>query len=80
MHFVYILQSLIAPDRHYVGYTIDLEKRLEEHNRGKSVYTKSWIPWKIVTYIMFESKDKAKQFEKYLKSGSGYAFFKKHLI
>ena len=78
--FVYILHSLRKSDRYYVGYTTDLEQRFEDHNSGKSAHTKSWIPWEIVTYVAFTSKDKAQQFEKYLKSGSGHAFFRKRLI
>ena len=80
MFYVYILNSLNEVDRYYVGYTTNLEKRIEEHNNGKSPHTKPWIPWEINSYVAFNSKDKAKLFEKYLKSGSGHAFFKKHLI
>ena len=80
MYYVYILHSLKESDRYYVGYTIDLDKRLAEHNNGKSAHTKPWAPWEVVTYTAFRSKDKAQQFEKYLKSGSGHAFFRKHLI
>jgi len=80
MFFVYILHSLTRFDRYYVGYTTNVEKRLEEHNTGKSMYTKPWMPWEVVSCISFKSKDKAQQFEKYLKSGSGYAFLRKRLI
>ena len=80
MYLVYILHSLKESDRYYVGYTTNIDKRLAEHNSGKSAHTKLWLPWEIVTCVAFKSKDKAQQFEKYLKSGSGYAFFRKHLI
>jgi predicted GIY-YIG superfamily endonuclease len=80
MYFVYILHSLKEIGRYYVGYTVDLEHRLQEHNSGKSAHTKSWLPWEIDMYAVFKSKDKAQQFEKYLKSGSGHAFFRKHLV
>jgi len=80
MFVVYILHSLKEADRYYVGYTTNLEHRLEEHNCGKSAHTKSWLPWEIETFVTFKSKSKAREFEKYLKSGSGYAFFRKHLI
>jgi putative endonuclease len=75
MYYVYILHSLKESDRYYVGYTVDINKRLEEHNSGKSLHTKPWLPWEIETFVTFKSKNKAKEFEKYLKSGSGYAFF-----
>ena len=80
MYYVYVLHSLKEPDRYYVGYTVDLEHRLDGHNSGKSAHTKPWLPWEISAYVAFRSKAKAQQFEKYLKSGSGYAFFRKHLV
>ena len=35
---VYILQSLIHPDRHYVGLTADVHQRLAWHNVGQSAH------------------------------------------
>ena len=80
MFFVYILHSLKEADRYYVGYTTNLEHRLDEHNSGKSEHTKPWRPWEIEAYVGFKSKSKAREFEKYLKFGSGHAFFRKHLV
>jgi predicted GIY-YIG superfamily endonuclease len=77
---VYILRSQKEAERYYVGFTTNLEQRLNEHNNGKSIYTKPWLPWELDTYIVFRSEKKAKAFEKYLKSGLGHAFFRKHLI
>ena len=44
MCYIYILQSIPASDHFYVGYTIDLEKRLIEHNSGESVHTNEFKP------------------------------------
>ena len=33
-HYVYVLQSKKNDELLYVGYTADLRKRLQEHNRG----------------------------------------------
>ena len=79
MFYVYILNSLTNPNRLYIGYTHDIENRLKDHNYGDSVYTKAYAPWRLMTYIAFDDKDKAIAFEKYLKSGSGRSFSKKHL-
>jgi predicted GIY-YIG superfamily endonuclease len=49
MKYVYILESLTAVGRHYVGGTIDLKKRFAEHNRGESPHTSKFIPWKLIT-------------------------------
>ena len=82
MHFVYILQSLEYPDKFYTGCTMDVEERPKRHNAGqsdsRSRHSAMYGPWKLVTQIGFEDKSKAFAFEKYLKSGSGRAFAKKH--
>ena len=41
---VYAILSAINGDI-YVGMAIDADKRLKEHNAGKSRYTKSLRPW-----------------------------------
>ena len=80
MHYVYILISAKFPERIYIGITKDLKSRLERHNKGQEEYTKAYIPWRVHTYIAFSEKDRAYQFEKYLKHGSGHAFLKRHLL
>jgi putative endonuclease len=77
---VYILRSEKYPQRIYIGFTEDLDKRIGEHNRNESGYTKSYSPWSLETYIVFNNKSQAVSFEKYLKSGSGFAFLKKRLL
>ena len=79
MYYVYILQSLKF-NIFYYGYTKNLEKRVNEHNSGKTQFTKGHIPWDLVWYAGFKSKQKAKDFELYLKSGSGKAFAYKRLV
>jgi predicted GIY-YIG superfamily endonuclease len=78
LHFVYILESVSSPGRFYVGSTTDLDRRVEEHNSGKSAHTAKFTPWRLVTYIAFSDQAKALRFERYLKSGSGRAFAKRH--
>ncbi len=78
-HYVYILVSEIDPQRHYVGLTGDLAARLAAHNAGKISHTAKHQPWRIETAIAFRDKKKATAFEKYLKSGSGRTFAKRHL-
>jgi predicted GIY-YIG superfamily endonuclease len=78
-HYVYILKSLIKPDRYYSGLANDLEARLKKHNEGTCPHTKKYRPWRIETAIAFRSREKAADFEKYLKSHSGRAFAKKRL-
>ncbi|MFC1594554.1 GIY-YIG nuclease family protein [Candidatus Omnitrophota bacterium] len=80
MYIVYILRSLKDSSRHYVGITQDLNKRLDAHNQSKSGYTKKYAPWHVETFITFNKKQLATQFEKYLKSGSGHTFLKRRLL
>ena len=79
MYYVYSIQSENNPDKYYVGLTSDIERRLSEHNAGKSIHTNKFRPWKIVSYTAFVDKSRAEKFEAYLKTSSGRAFAKKRL-
>jgi predicted GIY-YIG superfamily endonuclease len=76
--FVYILRSESDPSRHYVGVTANVNERLWWHNQGASGQTTQDRPWKIIATIEFENEKTALRFERYLKSGSGRAFAKRH--
>ncbi len=78
LHYVYILVSLKNPDIHYTGCTTDLASRLEKHNHGEVPHTAKAKPWRLETAIRFRSEKKARDFEKYLKSGSGRVFARRH--
>lgn len=79
MHYVYLIRSQAQPNEKYVGFTKDLKKRLKAHNDGRSHHTAKFKPWSLITYIAFEDKLKACQFELYLKKHSGRAFAEKRL-
>lgn len=79
MYYVYILKSSKS-DLLYYGFTQDLRKRVEDHNEGKSKFTKGHLPWNLVWYCAFVNKQRARDFELYLKSGSGKAFAYKRLV
>jgi putative endonuclease len=79
VHYVYPLKSVTTPDERYVGLTTDLRRRIAEHNAGESSLTAKYRPWELVTYLGFSNRKKAEQFERYLKSGSGHAFARRHL-
>lgn len=78
MFYTYILRSVSHPAQRYIGSTINLRKRLAAHNSGEVSHTAKFRPWKLETYIAFDSEDKARAFELYLKSGSGHAFAARH--
>ncbi len=79
MYYVYVLHSAKSKN-FYVGYTTNLKSRFLLHNEGKVFSTKPYLPWKLVYYSAFENSKLAKDFEHYLKSGSGKAFTYKRLV
>jgi len=79
MNYVYILQSLKDGSR-YIGTSEDLQRRLKEHNRGDVNSTAPKTPYKLIWYSVFLNKNTAYNFERYLKSSSGYAFTKKRIL
>lgn len=79
MKTVYLIRSVSDPERRYIGSTSDLERRLQEHNSGKSPHTSKYRPWELVASVSFSDEKRAVEFEKYLKEGSGHAFANRHL-
>lgn len=79
MHYVYLLQSEAVLDQRYIGVTSNLKQRVKDHNSGNSPHTSKYAPWKLISYLAFSDEQKARNFERYLKSGSGHAFAKKRL-
>ncbi len=80
MYYVYLLRSKTHPDQTYIGYTQNLRVRIEQHNASKSTHTNKFRPWDLLVYIALPEKDLAEKLEAYLKSGSGRAFAKRHLL
>jgi len=64
----------------YFGSTRDLKLRFKLHNEGRIKSTKAHRPWKLVWYGAFNTEKEARDFELYLKTGSGKAFAYKRLI
>ncbi|HEY5723309.1 MAG TPA: GIY-YIG nuclease family protein [Allosphingosinicella sp.] len=79
MNYVYILQSLSHPEQTYTGLCTDVAGRLAAHNTGQSPHTSKYRPWRLLSYHYFERSETAAAFERYLKSGSGRAFWQKRL-
>ena len=79
LFYVYILQSAVDTERFYTGFTENLENRIKDHNSGKDPHTAKYKPWRIKTAISFSDRNKALEFERYLKPPSGRAFAKKRL-
>jgi putative endonuclease len=78
MYYVYIIK--LINNQHYIGFTSNLKQRIIRHRTNSVVTTKRIKPKKLLFYAAFSSKQKALDFEKYLKSSSGFAFRNKRLI
>ena len=76
MNYVYILEC--TDKRTYIGCTNNLRDRIRRHEAGEVRATVDRLPIKLVAYFAFKDEKVAFRFEKYLKSGSGRAFIKKH--
>lgn len=78
MYYVYVLQSL-KDKEFYTGFTTDLEKRLEEHNRGYETSTSSRVPFQIIYFECSLNKQDAIARERYLKSGMGKKYIRNRI-
>lgn len=76
MHILYLLRS-VNFSKSYVGITDNLERRLKEHNSGKSFYTKRYLPWRIIYTEEFKDFKEAREREKFYKSSVGRRALKK---
>ena len=72
---VYAIKSRLR-DYIYVGHTNNLERRITEHNAGKTRSTKPYIPFELIYSEEFENRLEAIKREKYLKSGIGKEYLK----
>ena len=78
MYFVYVLKS-DKDKKFYVGYTKNLRKRIEEHNKGIVKSTNHRRPFKLVYYeACFNSYDALKR-ERYFKTSWGKRYLKSRL-
>jgi len=76
---VYVLRSESDAARYYTGLTSNLSTRLDAHNAGRCSHTASGRPWRVDIMVKFSDEARAVAFEKYLKSGSGHEFARRHL-
>jgi putative endonuclease len=76
--FVYVLKNADPSPQFYIGLTCNVGARVSDHNDGRCPHTAMRRPWKLHGAIEFADEETALRFERYLKSGSGRAFAKRH--
>ena len=77
MWYVYLLQNKYG--KWYTGTTSNMQKRILEHNSGKTKSSKHGLPWRVVYCEICINKSDAFAREKYLKSGMGKRYLKNRL-
>jgi putative endonuclease len=78
MWYVYFLE--LSNNDIYVGSTNDLKRRKNSHDNGKVISTQPFRPMTLKSYIAVETEIRARELEKYFKSGSGKAVAKKRFL
>jgi len=69
-YFIYAIKSE-KDGRIYVGFSENVEKRLSEHNSGKTKSTKGYRSWILIFTKECKTRIQARELEKYYKSGAG---------
>jgi len=78
MYYVYVIKSQ-KTNKLYFGFSNNLKRRLQEHNAGKSNYTRRFRPWDLIYYEAYLIEKDARKREVFLKSGSGKRYLDKQL-
>ena len=72
-YHVYVLHSE-KDGSFYIGHTADLDERIQRHNHGKSLYTKTKLPWKLIYQEEFLSRSEAMKREREIKEKKNRAY------
>jgi putative endonuclease len=64
--YVYLLKSE-KDHQYYIGQTTNIERRLEEHNKGQEKSTRHRTPFCLVGFETFETREEARWREYSLK-------------
>jgi len=78
MYFVYIL--MLSNKQLYCGLTSSLKRRIDQHKKGQSPFTKNKLPVKLVFYEAFNNKLDATKRERYFKTSKGKSSLRALLI
>ncbi|MFA6100494.1 MAG: GIY-YIG nuclease family protein [Patescibacteria group bacterium] len=70
MYYAYVLRSL-HDHKLYIGYTDNLTRRYEQHQKGLVTSTKCRLPVKLIFYEAYQNKYDALRRESYLKTDKG---------
>jgi len=78
LYYTYVIRS-ISDSKYYIGYTSDLKKRIDEHNKSISKSTAYRKPFELLYYEACRNIKDAMHREKYLKTTYGHRYLKNRL-
>ncbi|HRY36955.1 MAG TPA: GIY-YIG nuclease family protein [Candidatus Magasanikbacteria bacterium] len=76
-YYVYVLRD--KDGKRYKGMTNNLERRLAEHERGKTITTSKMLGISVEYFEIFDSFEEARKRELYFKTAAGRKFLNKTL-
>jgi putative endonuclease len=79
MFCVYVLESSKNKEL-YIGFTKNLKRRIAEHNRGDTVSTKRYIPWRCIYCEYCLNETDGRRREQYFKTNTGRKMLKKRIV
>ena len=84
MFFVHIIKNSVI-GKIYIGHSSDLKNRVKRHNgllknKPKSFTSKNKGIWKLIHNERYKTRAEAIKREKWLKSGVGREYVKKHIL
>jgi len=81
--YVYILRSQTT-GKIYVGHTMNLDYRMQQHNDPQNKLTlhtkRNPGPWQLIYYEEYESRSAAMKRERFLKTGHGRDFIRRVVL
>ena len=69
MYYFYVLEN--SKRELYKGITNNIDRRINEHNKNKSIGTRGKGPWILVYFEKHKNRENARAREKYFKTGCG---------
>ena len=79
MFYAYVLKS-VKHDYFYKGHCENLQTRMAEHNAGMTTSIEPYIPFEIVYFEEFDTREEAIKREKYFKTSAGRRYLKTKLV
>ena len=79
MFYAYVIRSL-KNGTLYKGHCENIAVRLEQHNNGMTQSIKNNIPFEVIYFEEFATREEVIKRERYFKTAAGRRFLKKKLV